>query len=337
MDFELDFSILDSKLADELKAILANKPKFDKAKTICFYNQKGGVLKTTSAVNVANVLAEYGYKVLLIDTDGQGSASYMLNVDVDDESIPSLGNLLMGYMFRGEGVKFSDIKQTIMRPHYYRNTVKKGKFGMQEEKVFYKFDLLPVTGISLSTCELTLTSKKTYINENPENSRFLFKYVVDTIKDRCDYDFIILDTNPSLGVWSINALMASEYLIIPSQMDYICTQGIQTIVDRVSEIRKYVQTFTILGVLPTMYNAKRLIDNEIRLDTGMLGTQLDPLLPIFNTYIPEAVNTSKKVIKAGKILTLEKCSCRNAYYIFTLEMLKEIMKNESEVIEDGSE
>jgi len=327
LDF-VDTSSLSENTAKELNDILANPPQTKETKVICIYNQKGGVAKTTSTVNICNCLANLGYKVLLLDTDGQGSASYMLNVDIDDDDIPCLGSILYNYVFHGSEIKFSDIQDAILTPHYYKNIRRKDTIGWKEEAINYGFDLLPSAGIWLSTCEMAFCSDKTFIHRQPNTGRALFKYVVDMIQNRMDYDFIILDTNPNLGIWSVNALTASEYLIIPTPMDYICTSGVQTVVRRVDEIKKYVKSFKNLGVLPTLYNPKRLIDMEIRNDTSSLGSNLTPILPMFEVAIPENVNLSKKVVKQGRILTLEKGPIRNAYYLATLEMLKYIFEED---------
>lgn len=319
-----------SEIPESQKALLANPPKYKKTKVLCIYNQKGGVGKTTTAVNMANCLSNLGYKVLLADTDSQGSASYMLNIDTDAD-MACLGTILQPYVLKGIPVNFQDIKNAIVRPSYYKNKRKRvnGLFTWDEESIDYKFDVLPTVNSFLSVVELSFTKTNTYISKHLEYSYVLFAKVFELIKQRMDYDFIIIDTNPSLGIFSINAMTASEYLIIPSPMDYICTAGVRTIIGRVEEIKDYVKTFKVLGILPTMYNPGRNIDKEIREDTFEKGKSVIPMLKMFDNAIPEKTNLAKTLIKEGKILTLTKNEACTAYYKFCLETLQELSNIET--------
>ena len=185
---------------------------------ISFANQKGGVGKTTSAVNIAAALGNIGKKVLLVDFDPQGNAT--------------------------SGVGIS--KKNIVTSVY---DVVIGRAKTSEAVIRTRFDNLSVipSHISLAGAEFEL------VDENLRESKL--KNALEPIKD--DFDYIIIDCPPSLGLLSINALAASTGVIIPMQCEYYALEGLSQLMLTIKQIKKlYNSSLEIVGILITMYNGR---------------------------------------------------------------------------------
>ncbi len=185
---------------------------------IAFANQKGGVGKTTSAVNMAASLGILGYRVLLADLDPQGSAT--TSVGVSKKSLRfTAADLLIG------GCRAQD---AILRTS------------------FQNLDLLPAN-ISLAATEYDLLE-----GENAENH---LREALLPLKSL--YDFIILDCPPSLGMLTVNAMVAADGVIIPMQGEYFALEGLTQLMATVHRIKKrYRPGLAIIGILLTMFNRR---------------------------------------------------------------------------------
>lgn len=271
---------------------------------MAFYNQKGGVAKTTSSVNLANEIGKLGYKVLLVDYDPQCSASYMCNLDIYDEEQLSVGSVLIPYVIKGIKPTASDIREAIITPTYMKK-VKKDKSTIWEEKeVPFEFDLLPCTGDALSTVELSISTPKTYLCNNPTHIRFLCKMVVDIIRRSMDYDFIFIDTNPTFGNMSVAAIYASDFLFMPTTADFLATAGMKPMVNRLQALRTYIPQYSLLGAAFTIYSKRRVSDIEAVMDIKNLSQSLGESFPLFTTMIPEDyANVRNAVMEGGTIST----------------------------------
>jgi chromosome partitioning protein len=194
-------------------------------KIIALANQKGGVGKTTSAVNIAASLGVLGYKVLLADLDPQGSATSSLGIAKKSLRF-TMADLLIG------GCRAQD---AILPTH------------------FENLDLLPAN-IHLAATEYDLLE-----GENAENHS---RSVLLPLK--IEYDFIILDCPPSLGMLTVNAMVASDGVIIPMQCEFFALEGLSQLMLTISRMKKrYRPTLTVTGILVTMYNSRLTLSGQV--------------------------------------------------------------------------
>lgn len=198
------------------------------AKVIAFANQKGGVGKTTSAINTAYLLVNAGYRVLLVDCDPQGSATIHLGVKPDARDL--------------EG---KTLTYLLTRDIPTQETIIPVCEGL--------FDFIP-SSISLAEAEAVLASDPL--------AGLALQSKIEEVGDR--YDVVILDCPPNLGFVSVSALAAADGLVIPSQAEMLSVMGISSLIKTVERVRRRVKKpCAILGILPTLYNARRTVDQEM--------------------------------------------------------------------------
>ena len=193
-------------------------------KIISIANQKGGVGKTTTAINLSTVLAKKGKKVLMIDADPQGNGTSGVGVDKDQQ-------------FSVYDVLIEDIE--------IENTLQKTQVR--------NLDLCP-SNINLAGAEVQLVSM--------ENREYKLKEKVDKIKDK--YDFIIIDCPPSLGLITLNAFTASDSVLIPVQCEYYALEGLGQLLNTIELVKKRMnKSLHIEGALLTMYDARTNLSNQV--------------------------------------------------------------------------
>lgn len=192
---------------------------------IALANQKGGVGKTTSAVNLAASLGVLGHRVLLADLDPQGSATS--SVGVAKKSLRfSVADLLIG------GCRAQDA----ILPTSFEN-----------------LDLLPAN-IHLAATEYDLLEG--------EDAEKHLRRVLQPLKT--EYDFIILDCPPSLGMLTVNAMVAADGVIIPMQCEFFALEGLSQLMLTVGRMKKrYHPTLTVIGILVTMYNGRLTLSGQV--------------------------------------------------------------------------
>lgn len=220
------------------------------ANIICVTNQKGGVGKTTTAVNLAYYLAKDKLKVLLIDLDPQGNATSGLGVDKNTLD-KSMTDVMLGV------TKMSDIIQ----------------------KTNYKnLDLAP-TSPQLANAEIEMTKM---------NKRFVqLRNAVQEIAQ--NYDYIIIDSPPSLSLLTVNAMTAATYLLLPVQTEFYALEGVAQLLESMKLLRKGMNPrLRLLGVVATMYDKR----------TALSGQVLDEVKKyfresVFNTTIPRNVRVAE--------------------------------------------
>lgn len=194
-------------------------------KCIAIANQKGGVGKTTTSVNLSSCLAALGKKVLLIDTDPQGNATS--GVGVERESLES--------SVYDAIINESDIKDIITRTDYN------------------KLWVCP-SSIDLAGAELELVSG--------DNREYRLKNAIASIKD--DYDFIIIDCPPSLGLITLNSFVCAESIIIPIQCEYYALEGLSQLTNTIRLVKNSLNpTLDIEGILLTMYDIRTNLSMQV--------------------------------------------------------------------------
>ncbi|GAA3861497.1 ParA family protein [Tessaracoccus defluvii] len=205
-------------------APVAPGPKHALIVSLC--NQKGGVGKTTTTINLGAALAELGRKVLLVDFDPQGSLSVGLGVN-PHKLETSIYNLLLA----------RDVTpQEVIRP-----TTVDG------------LDILP-SNIDLSAAEVQLVSE---VAREQTLTRVLSRL-------RREYDFILIDCAPSLGLLTINALTASDYVIMPLETEFFALRGIALLTDTIAKVQDRLNPdLAVLGILGTMYDGRTLHSREV--------------------------------------------------------------------------
>ncbi len=196
------------------------------AKVISFSNQKGGVGKTTSCVNIAAQIANKGKKVLLIDMDPQGNAT------------------------SGLGLSKSKVKRTVYDVIIERCEAKDAIIKTK----FKNLSIIPAT-IDLAGAELELYDLE-------DGANFTNKIAIDDIKD--EYDYIFIDCPPSLGMLTVKALSSSDGVVIPMQCEFYSLEGMSQLLNTVKKIRQlYNPTLQIVGILLTMYNGRLTLTNQV--------------------------------------------------------------------------
>lgn len=195
-------------------------------KTICIFNQKGGVGKTTTNINLCSYLAMEGYKVLALDMDPQGNTTSGLGFDKRKIEL-SVYDVIT-----------SDV------------TLKE---VIRECQVVNNFYLAPST-MELAGAEVELIAK--------EKRESILKDKIAEIKD--DYDFIFIDCPPSLGFLTINALSAADSVLIPIQCEFYALEGVGQLINTVQLVKKSLnKNLEIEGVILTMYDARTNLSNEV--------------------------------------------------------------------------
>ncbi len=213
------------------------------AKIIAVANQKGGVGKTTTSVNLAAVLGELGKKTLLVDMDAQGNATTGLGVEKKELNY-SVYNVLVGEM------------------------------NMKDAIIPNKFENLSVcpAGMDLAGAEIELISM--------DDREFAFKNALEKV--RKDYDFIIIDCPPSLGLVTLNCLTAADSVLIPLQCEYYALEGVSQLISTVKKIKKSLNPdIEIEGVLLTMLDSRtnlglQVVDEVKRFFPGKVYTTIIP-------------------------------------------------------------
>ncbi len=227
------------------------------ARVVALANQKGGVAKTTSTVNLGVALRELGYSVLAVDMDPQGNLTMSQGVDPETLRV-SMFNVLV------QGVPIDDV--------------------IHEREIH-----VAVASIDLAGAELSLAPVI-------GRERALAKALL-TVRDV--YDFILIDTPPSLGLLTINALTASEGVTVPVQCEYLSLRGLAQLERTLELVRENLNPEVhILGILPTLFDSRTLHGAEA---IEVLRSNFGDL--VFNTVVRKTIKFAEAPVKGVSVLT----------------------------------
>lgn len=282
-------------------------------KVILIYSNKGGIGKSTISVNLCETLgSKFSKKVLCIDSDSQNNASYILNVntsengllDDPDEGHPDLGWLIGNYYWYGRMPNYETVKQAIMRPTYTKRVRKENSMQWEDKTEEFSFDLIPGYNKDLSLTEITFLSNNSNMfilqPQNRAKAREILKYIIDVIRESFDYDYVIIDCAPSLGLSSVQALIAGDELLIPVTPDYLSALGLSNIIDNLLDLKRFVPSFHVLGVVFNMYSGTKGDDMLIQ-DIEEYGKYMN--INVLNTRLPR-VNQMKRLSSEDVISVL---------------------------------
>lgn len=266
-----------------------------KCKVIAITNQKGGVGKTTTTFNLGVALAKQGKRVLVVDVDPQSNLTTYAGWYNEDELKYTLSDLMEQSM-NDEEIK---IKDSIL--HHKEN-----------------IDLIP-SSLNLSALENALAYAM--------SREYTLRNCLSVVKD--EYDYILLDCQPSLGMLTINALASADSVIIPVQCEYFALRGMTDLFKIINKVRRQINpTLKIDGALLTLVDKRTNLSKEIQ---NQIKDNYESILKLYDTHIPRAVKTAESTSSGGSVFTYDKSGVvAEAYSSFAKEVLddgKRLIKN----------
>ena len=268
------------------------------SKIIAIANQKGGVGKTTTTVNLGIGLANEGKKVLLIDCDAQGSLTESLGYQEPDKLDVTLS--------------------TLMQKSYEEQPIAKGEGILHHNE-----------GVDLVPANIELSGMETALVNIMSRERVLKNYI-DSVKN--DYDYVLIDCTPSLGMLTINSLVAADEVIIPVQAHYLPAKGLEQLVSTVSKVRRQINPdLKIGGILLTMVDRRTRYAKDV---SSVIRLNYAKYVKIYKTEIPLSIKAAETSAVGKSIFAYDKKGiAADAYRNFTKEVLddaKQRNKHKSE-------
>lgn len=256
------------------------------AKIIEIGSAKGGVAKTTTTYNLAYILKEMGYKVLAIDLDPQANLSTCFGVE-DTATVPiTIGHILMNVIDDED---------------------------MPEEKGFIKsrngVDYIPAS-LMLSAVEAKLRMEM--------GSEKMLSYVLEPLKEK--YDYILIDTSPSIGALTINAIAAADEVIITVNPQLLAMMGLQDYLKTITKIRNRINPkVSVAGILITMFEGRT---NLCKAVTEQVQATFFGQIKVFNTTIPSTVKVGESIYYSEPLMEYAPgCNAAIAYAAFGKELI----------------
>lgn len=268
------------------------------ATIMAIVNQKGGTGKTTTCENLGVGLAMEGKKVLLVDTDPQASLTICLGHPVPDQLSPTLSDMMGKILSEqpiapGEGIL-----------HHPEGV-----------------DLMPAN-IELSGLEVSLV--------NAMSRETILKQYLDTVKQ--NYDFILLDCMPSLGMLTVNALAAADNVLIPVQAAYLPAKGLEQLLQTINKVRRQINPkLRIEGILLTMVDSRTNYSKDI---SNLIRENYGGKLKVYKTDIPRSVRAEEISAEGTSIFKHDpKGKVADAYRVLTKEVLANAEKRRKHQLE----
>ena len=273
-------------------------------KKISIFNQKGGVGKTTSVVNIAVALAKLEKKVLVIDMDPQANTTTGLGIDkyTEDDSIYDLFYELDDNIENEEDksieIENEDEENIDTTSKSLNKDTDEEKTNEEKEIDFSKYIKETESGVFLIKSESSLSGLEVeLVSLDPVKRTQVLKNIVDKIDD--SYDYIIIDCPPSLGLLSINALVASDSIIIPIQTEYYALEGVSELMNTYKLVKDSLnENLDIEGVLLTMFDKRENLSYEVveEVKSYFKGKVFRTMIPR-NVRLAEAPSYGKSVIE----------------------------------------
>lgn len=216
-------------------------------------NQKGGVGKTTTAINLGAALAELGCRVLLVDLDPQGNASTGLGIEPDDRKFTTYDLLL-------EGADLHDV--------------------IRETRIEHLLIAPATTDLSSADIEMMAAEKRSFL---------LYDALRQPAMDEYDLDCILIDCPPALGLLTVNAMVAADTVLIPLQSEFFALEGLSQLMLTIREVRQTANPdLRIEGILLTMYDGRNNLSQQVEADARATLGEL-----VFKTIVPRNVRVSE--------------------------------------------
>ena len=253
------------------------------AKIVSVTNQKGGVGKTTTTINLAAALAELGKKILIVDLDPQGNASTGLGVDPEDREFTTFDLLL----------EDADLTDVISKTE--------------------------IDGLSIIPANIDLSSADIELYSNEKRIFLLHDALRQPAMDQFSFDYILIDCPPSLTLLTVNALVASHSVMIPLQSEFFALEGLSQLMLTIREVRESANpNLRIEGVVLTMFDVRNNLSQQVEKDAR---DNLDEL--VYKAIIPRNVRVSEAPSYAMPVLAYDTGSKGAlAYRDMALEFLK---------------
>ena len=252
---------------------------------IALTNQKGGVGKTTTTVNLGIGLAKQGKRVLLIDNDPQASLTLSLGFKNPDDLYPTVTDVMNDIIENGEITKDFPVLKS-------------------NEGV----DVLPAN-LELCGIEVRLV--------NEMSRELILKAYSDSVKK--DYDYILIDCMPSLGMLTFNALIAADKVIIPTQPEYLSAKGLETLIRNINRVKKRMNpALSIDGILLTMVDSRTNLAKDV---SAAIKQTYSGVAKIYDNVISRSVKAAEASAEGKSIFALEPNSkVASAYFYLSKEV-----------------
>jgi chromosome partitioning protein len=225
-------------------------------KIITIANNKGGVSKTTSTFNLAYALAHFNKKVLMYDNDPQSSLTIYMGLNPLDLTLTAY-DIISGKCNTKDAILTTDNKN---------------------------IDIIP-SSIELSAGEIQIISTM--------GREFILRNQLETIKD--EYDYILIDNTPSLGILTINSMMASDYIIAPLEPSFLGLKGMSILASTIDQVKTMNTKLELMGVLITMFNSRTIHHQEV-------VSEIQSKYPIFKSFIKRSIKFSDSCLACRSII-----------------------------------